>query len=189
MAKDGKKLMDSDMHIIEPPDLWQRYIDPAFKDRAPKGRPGHDNPSVLEVEGTVYPKSASTPTAHYQSMYDKVSGRYTNAIARGYDAVSQLEGLDNEGIDVAILFPTRGLYALATDDLDPELAAAISRAYNNWLADFCSEDPQRLIGAAMVPPHNIEAAVSETRWMVEEHGFKSIFMRPNPVGGTTSAPT
>ena len=36
MAKNGFKLMDSDMHIIEPVDLWQRYIDPAFKDRAPR---------------------------------------------------------------------------------------------------------------------------------------------------------
>ena len=30
--KHGFKVMDSDMHIIEPPDLWQRYIDPEFKD-------------------------------------------------------------------------------------------------------------------------------------------------------------
>jgi hypothetical protein len=29
MAKHGFKLLDSDMHIIEPPDLWERYIDPA----------------------------------------------------------------------------------------------------------------------------------------------------------------
>ena len=64
MAKNGMKLMDSDMHIIEPPDLWERYIDPVFKERAPKGWPGHENPSVLEVEGTVYPKSANNPTAH-----------------------------------------------------------------------------------------------------------------------------
>ncbi len=30
--KHGFKVMDSDMHIIEPPDLWQRYIDPEFYD-------------------------------------------------------------------------------------------------------------------------------------------------------------
>lgn len=35
----------------------------------------------------------------------------------------------------------------------------------------------------MVPPHNIEAAVSETRRMARDHGFKAIFMRPNPVHG------
>jgi predicted TIM-barrel fold metal-dependent hydrolase len=183
MAKNGIKLMDSDMHIIEPPDLWQRYIDPAFKDQAPRGWPGHENPSVLEVAGSVYPKSASKPAAHYQTMYDKLHGRYAHAIARGYDAVSQLEGMDAEGIDVAVLFPTRGLYALANDALAPDLAAAIARAYNDWLTDFCSVNPQRLLGAAMVPPHNREAAVAETRRMVQEHGFKAIFMRPNMVGG------
>ena len=41
MAKDGFKVMDSDMHIVEPADLWERYIDPAFKDRAPRGLSRH----------------------------------------------------------------------------------------------------------------------------------------------------
>jgi predicted TIM-barrel fold metal-dependent hydrolase len=115
-------------------------------------------------------------------MYDRLKGRYAHAIARGYDAPSQLEAMDIEGIDVAVLFPTRGLYALANDRLEPQLAAAIARAYNDWLADFCSPDPQRLIGAAMVSPHNVEAAVAETRRRVQEHGFKAIFLRPNIVG-------
>ena len=37
MAKNGFKVLDSDMHCMEPPDLWERYIDPPFKHRAPKG--------------------------------------------------------------------------------------------------------------------------------------------------------
>jgi hypothetical protein len=41
MAKDGFKVMDSDMHIVEPVDLWERYMDPAFKDRAPRGLRRH----------------------------------------------------------------------------------------------------------------------------------------------------
>jgi uncharacterized protein len=61
MAKNGFKLLDSDMHIIEPPDLWQRYIDPAFKAQAPRGWPGPENPSVLEVAGKVMPRIAATP--------------------------------------------------------------------------------------------------------------------------------
>ena len=35
MAKNGFKVMDSDMHVQEPFDLWLNYIDPAYKDRAP----------------------------------------------------------------------------------------------------------------------------------------------------------
>jgi len=38
MAKNGFKAMDSDMHVFEPADLWQRYIDRKYLDRAPKGR-------------------------------------------------------------------------------------------------------------------------------------------------------
>ena len=187
MARNGMKVMDSDMHIIEPPDLWERYIDPKYRDRAPKGRPGHENPSVLEIDGRVYPKSAAKTTGDYagsyQEMYGSLYERYKHAIEAGYDAPSQLIGMDNEGIDVAVLFPTRGLYALASNDIDPGFAAAIARAYNDWLADFCSTDKNRLLGSAMVTPHDVDAAVAETRRMVTEHGFKSIFMRPNPVGG------
>ena len=32
--KNGFKAMDSDMHVIEPCDLWQKYIDKKFLDRA-----------------------------------------------------------------------------------------------------------------------------------------------------------
>ena len=31
--KDGLRFVDSDMHIMEPPDLFERYLDPAFKHR------------------------------------------------------------------------------------------------------------------------------------------------------------
>src|SRR5579863_7728573 len=37
MAKRGFKVFDSDMHVMEPPDLWERYIDPAYRARAPRG--------------------------------------------------------------------------------------------------------------------------------------------------------
>ena len=37
MAKNGFKIIDSDMHIMEPPDLWEKYIDSRFKARAPRG--------------------------------------------------------------------------------------------------------------------------------------------------------
>ena len=37
MAKDGFKVFDSDMHVIEPVDLWERYIEAPFRHRAPRG--------------------------------------------------------------------------------------------------------------------------------------------------------
>ena len=37
MAKNGYRVFDSDMHIMEPADLWQRYIAPEFRSIAPRG--------------------------------------------------------------------------------------------------------------------------------------------------------
>lgn len=96
---------------------------------------------------------------------------------------AQLEAMDAEGIDVAVIYPTVGLFALALDDVDPDFAAAIARAYNNWLYDYCQADPERLLGSAMVAPHGVEGAVIEARRAVKDLGFRAVFMRPNPVAG------
>ena len=37
MTSNGLEVADSDMHVLEPPDLWQRYIDPAWRHAAPVG--------------------------------------------------------------------------------------------------------------------------------------------------------
>ncbi len=42
MAKNGFKVIDSDMHVMEPPELWEKYIDKKFRDRAPRGVTSHN---------------------------------------------------------------------------------------------------------------------------------------------------
>src|SRR5688572_29149815 len=34
--KNGFKILDSDMHLREPADLWDKYIDPECRERAPR---------------------------------------------------------------------------------------------------------------------------------------------------------
>jgi len=36
VAKNGFKVFDSDMHVMEPPDLWERFIAAEFRSRAPR---------------------------------------------------------------------------------------------------------------------------------------------------------
>ena len=35
--KNGFKILDSDMHLMEPVDLWERYIDAKYNADAPRG--------------------------------------------------------------------------------------------------------------------------------------------------------
>ena len=55
MAKNGFKVFNSDMHLVEPADLWERSIDPAYKDRAPKGPSRHPRDLGVQVAGHTFP--------------------------------------------------------------------------------------------------------------------------------------
>ena len=185
MAKNGFKVMDSDMHVIEPVDLWERYIDRSFKERAPRGITRFQGDMLLEIEGRRLIYSSPNPRYDEWEMAkaNELAEIYKDSYENNWNAVSQVRAMDREGIDVAILYPSRGLFALALDTMEPALAAAIARAYNDWMYDFCGVAPDRLYGAGMVSPFDVESAVSEAHRAVEELGFKTIFLRPNIVNG------
>lgn len=44
-------LIDADGHILEPPDLWERYLEPKYRDRAVRIRVGDDGFEFLEIDG------------------------------------------------------------------------------------------------------------------------------------------
>src|SRR5262244_1330904 len=184
MAKNGFKAMDSDMHVFEPADLWQRYIDPKYADRAPVGLQRSFRDLGIEVEGKVLPipRNPENPAlAKYRN--DFFQAKYGEAGERNFDGVSQVMAMDKEGLDVALLFPTRGLCVLGIDGLDPDFAAAIARAYNDWLYDFAQVAPDRMYGVAMIAPHDVTSAIDEIRRTVKNYRFRGIFMRPNHVNG------
>ena len=188
MAHNGYKVFDSDMHVQEPPDLWVKYIDHEYKDRAPVGLDNFLLDQDLVHDGRIISRFP-IQAPHQAEMNDWFNDHYGRTEVfkafdeRGWGPDVQLEAMDREGIDVAVLFPTRGLFAHAKEYDDDGLAAAISRAYNNWLGEFCAADPERMYGAAMVPAQNVDAAVEEVRRTKAEFGFKSIFLRPNPIRG------
>src|SRR6267143_1324987 len=81
-------------------------------------------------------------------------------------------------MDPGYLYPSVGLFAGAIQD--PKLAAAVCRAYNRWLADYCEPYPDRLFGVAALPMQSFEAAIDEMRFARKELGMRGGFLRPNP---------
>ena len=61
--------------------------------------------------------------------------------------------MDDERIDIAVLYPT--LWLIYGDIIDPQASAAICRAYSNWMADFCKANPRRLYGVAPMPLRDV----------------------------------
>ncbi len=100
------------------------------------------------------------------------------ATRRGaWDPQARLEDMDSEGIDIAVLFG--GNMGLSTQMADnAEYAVAYARAYNDWLADYCSADSDRLKGVAMVPVDYPELAAEELRRAVTELGAVAVVVQP-----------
>ncbi|MBM2812295.1 MAG: amidohydrolase, partial [Chloroflexi bacterium] len=84
------------------------------------------------------------------------------------DPAIHIEDMDVEGIDVAALYPTKLLAICKIED--HEYAVALCRAYNDWLADFCSYRPDRLKGVAVLPMVEPREAARELERSVTELG-------------------
>lgn len=166
------QIIDADCHVLEPIDLWKNYLEPAFKNRAPSPE--------LKVDGQpIYQKI----TRQHQEEGLKVAMRdFTSYGIDRYDPASQVKAIAKMGADIAFLYPTMGLWLFAVDTMDAQLAGAFTRAYNNWLRDFCSYDPQILRGVGAINLHEPEEMVPEVR-RIAEFGWKAVFLRPNPVKG------
>src|ERR1051325_9230797 len=182
-------VVDADGHVLEPLDLWDRYIDPKFRDRAPRLFKDKDGKERLVIEEQVLGSAqaglggAGAGGARQGGVASDTMG-YKKGKAGGFDPAARMSDMDADGIDAAFLFPTLGLFSGAIHD--PELAAATCRAYNRWLADYCSAYPDRLFGVAMLPMQDVDLAVAEMRFARKELGFKAAFIRPNPYHGNST---
>ena len=188
--KNGFRILDSDIHVIEPGDLFENYLEDPFRSNIPRTErselTGFDTwlipgnrvfppwikwPEFIAANDTLLATKSATP--------EQVA-----AFETGFDAKTTLAAMDLEGVDAAALLRTLGgMWVIGTDGLEPEYAAALCRAYNNWLHDYCAEDPARLKGVAILPLQAIDLAIEEARRVVNDLGFVGVTVHCEPVDG------
>src|SRR6266480_3805350 len=179
-------VVDADGHILEPLDLWDKYIDPGFRDRAPRIVTGENGKQCLVMDEHVVGNNQRGiggigGVGARQGVVAADAMEYQDGKPGGFDPHKRIPDMDADGIDAAFLYPSLGLFSGAIHD--PQLAAAVCRAYNRWLADYCRPYPDRLFGVAMLPMQSIELAIQEMRYARKELGMRASFLRPNPYHG------
>jgi len=178
--------VDADAHVLEPPDLWEHYLDPAYRDRAIRVAVDAGGVEVLEVDGK--PLQRSLGQLHKLGGYgipldrlESEAGRnyVGSAPAAGMDPAARLRWMDSQGIDVSILYPSLALF-WETEVRDAMLADAYCRAYNRWILDFCRDSGGRLVPIAHISLGDIACAVRELE-RATANGARGVFVAPHTI--------
>jgi uncharacterized protein len=177
-------VIDADGHINEPADLWERYIDPQYRDRAIRIGVDPDGRERLYLAGRPSRYFDAEILARGRAMglsFEERAARaklhYSDSIPfGGNDPHERLQLLDYEGLEKALVYPTLSL-EWETEVEDPDLALAYCRAYNRWVVDFCAESHGRLVPIAHISLSDGRACAQELERAVQD-GCKGVFMAP-----------
>ncbi len=157
MTQPKHPVIDADGHCVERDDEIAEYV--VYRGRSLRG---------LEGVGSL-------------PLFPSLDGWYRpagDALAAGNAAAWQ-QFLDDTGIQMTFLYPTAGLaFGLIQDR---EWAVALARAYNDWLYHRYLQRDSRFQGMALVPVHDVPAAVTELRRAVTELGMRGAVL-PSATG-------
>lgn len=177
--------VDADGHILEPSDLWERYLEPQYRDRALRIAKDENGLDELVIGGQRSKMArrgmpstlAAMGRPDLAAMAKDPDVTYDNhAPVNATDAKERLRLLDAEHIDAAVIYTTTGLLWEAELD-DVELSQAYTRAYNRWVCDWCSDGEGRLIPAAHLSLGDPLAAAGELERAVGD-GARGGFVAP-----------
>jgi len=170
------KLISADSHVNEPPAAWER-VQKEYRERAPRvvkdppDRPrgiwliidgippiGLSHYSKGQVVGKDKGISEVEQEKHFETIGFNEQFRYED-YPGGWEPVARLKDQDTDGIEAEILFSSavRQLYSI----VDEPFQRAIFRSYNDWLHEFCSYQPKRLIGLATLSILEIKHTVAD----------------------------
>ena len=159
----GYRIISSDSHVMEPPDLWTSRAEPRFMDRAPRivRMEDGDDYWVCDDKQLISVGIGAQAGRKFEEPEKlTLADKQENVRPGGYIPEEHVKDLDIDGIDVSILYPSVGLILFA-QVRDSELLTSLFRTYNDWLADFCSAFPKRLKGIAMVNIDDVQDGIKE----------------------------
>jgi predicted TIM-barrel fold metal-dependent hydrolase len=123
-------------------------------------------------------------------LHPRVWELFPEALQRKYQPVrarlsdvgsGRIRQMDAAGIDVQVLSHVGpGVQILADDQA--ELAVAVSREVNDWLAEVVAAQPSRFAAFAMLPTQSPAAAADELERAVRQLGFKGALINGHTNG-------
>ncbi len=171
-------IISADSHITEPPDCYTAHIDPAFRDRAPRMVTHPDHGDQFIVEGMRPISMGLVAAAGKLPEEITVSGVMFDELHRsGWDPAYRLADQDRDGVAAEIIYPTVGMVICNHDDAD--FKKACFDAYNRWIAEYCSEAPDRLLGCGQTALRSVDEGIADIA-AIKAAGLRGVMMPGEP---------
>src|SRR2546425_11229452 len=175
------RIVSADSHMCEPPDLWTTRLDQQYRDRAPhtvKGHQGKDgvffvceNIMPIPVSGIFGAgKTAEELPEHFKRGYEA-------APPSVWDPAARIKEQEADGVSGEVLYTSFGMFLYGLDDAG--LRTACFRAYNDFVAEYTSHDPKRLVGLGLIDLEDIGASVEEMK-RIAKKGLRGVMIWASP---------
>jgi len=153
-----------DSHVVEAREVFEGLED-RFGSRAPrierdfKGRRG---------DWLVLPDMFPIPVGRLGIAGHRLDDPATDElIAQGYDGLNpgvrdphrRLDEQDLDGIVGEVMYPSLNMFTFAIPDR--EVVSAVFERHNDWVLDYCSVAPERLIGIGCLGLPDVDVALAE----------------------------
>jgi predicted TIM-barrel fold metal-dependent hydrolase len=173
----GHPVIDADSHKCENPAVFFDYIPPPYRARFSLLRDRYGEPrfQILDRKaGADFPRVFLQPEGYGKGTFRPYHEETTLG---GLFQRVRIEHMDREGIDHQVVY---GSMTLAFSSLlDAELAAALCRAYNDYIAEDCEAHAGRLHPVGVLPLQDPGEALREMRRCVGELAMPAVCLAPN----------
>ena len=165
MTTKTMRIISSDSHVNEPPEIWAERLPEKLRHRAPHVEV-RDGVDYTIVEGT-HPRK--NPRGRIQMEGEDLE----RAHAGGWDPAKRIVDQERDGVSAEVIYPSNGLNVFMTPD--PELQIEMARVYNDWAHEVFGGHSDRFAVAALLPASDIPTAISEMD-RVAKMGYRTLFM-------------
>lgn len=192
MAKKVAQLLqviDADSHVVEMPEVWDKYVEQPFWGQRPRMlKLGDESDWFALIDGMFapphhafkgrFPFGGASQALRHAGRGEGDPNPPLRLDVGLTDPQARLKDMDIEGRDIDVLYPSMMLACNNPWFQNPPYISAFCRAYNNWLAHFCTVSPKRLKGVAVVTLLDMEEAIKEVTRCVTQLNFVGVMIAP-----------
>jgi predicted TIM-barrel fold metal-dependent hydrolase len=181
-VRNGFKVFDADAHVIYPPDLWSTYLDAKHRVRVGLKQPipGFEYYNPVTVDGR-WTQHQTVLYGQFQKFIDWTAddmiAKYGDCVTTGFRGDKVAEAVAIDGVDVCVIYGPE--FDMWMEGIDPEMQAAMARAYNRWGADMRASSEGRVVTSGPIPLNDVSRAVDEIQYAYDNLGIRCFWARPD----------